>query len=116
MVRLALATLIAGAACAYGGDDCYDGCSAADTDIRLVVAGPADAIVDGVQVAFSGPVSGELQCGNQFQAVCHWPPGYVIAGTYSLVVSAPGYQTATISATLTTTYDSCGCEDAELAP
>jgi hypothetical protein len=73
------------------------------------------AVVIGVQAVLTGPVNGAMRCQPNppvSSVVCEWPldAGDVVPGTYSLQVSAPGYETTTIQVEVTTPPPGpCGC-------
>jgi PEGA domain len=73
-------------------------------DIRAVVAGPA------TETLVCQAVDGFLRC--------MWPPGVVVVpGTYSLQVSAAGYQTMTTQVEVTgEPLDMCGCLQDSITP
>jgi hypothetical protein len=75
--------------------------------------------VNGVQAVLTGPATGTMACQPNFSAVlCEWPPGVdVVAGTYSLQVSAPGYQATTIQVKVATPPPgACGCSADSITP
>src|SRR5580704_11995652 len=67
-------------------------------DVALnVQASPDAGPLAGAGVAFTGAASGEMTClpaGIGPGAVCRWPAGPVMGGSYALQVAAPGYQSA----------------------
>lgn len=77
-------------------------------------AGP----VSGVAATLSGPQSEMMLCEpNGTATACTWPSGPVTAGNYSLQVTAPGFQSVIVSATIAVTPDPlCGCVGATLEP
>jgi len=107
--------------CASAGDSppCPYSCLAAHLGIVLDVTGATDGgPVSGADATLSGPITVTMSCEpNGTATVCRWPGGPVTAGTYSLLVTAPGFQSANVSATITVTPDPrCGCEWATIQP
>ena len=70
---------------------------------------PALAVA-GVQATLTGPVTGTMPCQATSSAIlCGWPYGVVFTpGTYSLEVSAPGYETTTLQVEVTISPPFCG--------
>ncbi len=117
-----------------GDSPCPWGCPAPHLGIYLVVTAAADGgALSGVNATLSSAVTdGDAMTGveagsttvtmscesNNGAMVCDWPSsGYPIAGTYSLLVTAPGFRSANVSATLTYTPDPrCGCGMDTLQP
>jgi hypothetical protein len=82
-----------------------------------VTTSPA-MVVNGVQATLTGPVTVVMDCETQGSTTaCRWPDQLVVtAGTYSLQVSAPGYQTTTVEAKITLTSMVCGCTTSSFEP
>ncbi len=59
-----------------------------------------------------------MSCEPSFSAIaCSWPGGVaVLPGTYSLEISAPGYQTTTVQVDVTISPPVCGCTFASIQP
>jgi hypothetical protein len=75
--------------------------------------------VNGVQAQLTGPVTGTMVCqANGTAVLCSWPSGVdVTAGSYSLQVSAAGYQMTTIPVEVTTPPPgACGCSADSIRP
>jgi hypothetical protein len=69
----------------------------------------------------TGPVNGTMVCQPNppvFSVVCEWPQGIaVVAGTYSVQVSAPGYATTAVQVDVATpSPDQCGCAFDSITP
>ena len=88
--------------------------------IYLDVSAASDAgAISGVEATLSGPAMVTMSCDQRGAVtVCRWPSDIytVTAGSYSLAVSAPGFQTANVSATVTLGTTDCGCVPATLEP
>lgn len=94
-------------------------CPASYIEISLAVAAPDGGAVSGVAATLSGPEAVTLLCQSSgTAALCTWPaPTPVTAGSYALQVTAPGFQPANVSATVTTSSgDGCGCPGASMQP
>lgn len=113
-------SVLALASCGGGaGQTCPLLCPAASFGANFVVRTTPDMPVNGVQAVLTGPVSGTMACAPNFSAIlCEWPPGVqVVAGTYSLEVSAPGYQAMTVQVEVATPPPGpCGCSEDSLEP
>ena len=99
--------------------DCPLGCPVASATANVVVTTSPAMPVNGVQAVLTGPVTGTMPCRPNFSALlCEWPQGVaVVAGTYSLQVSAPGYATTTIQVEVATPPPgSCGCASDSITP
>jgi hypothetical protein len=121
---------IAGATCSNGtcvvapfgtddaGDPCPFGCPATAANATIVVTTTPAMAVNGVQATLSGPGNGTMSCAPNFDAVlCMWPGGVAVTpGTYSIEVSAPGYQTTTLQVEVTVSPPSCGCTAGHIEP
>src|SRR5450759_671728 len=119
--RVFLALAVSGIAISGcgAGKRCPIGCPATYMSIvLLVMSSPDGGAVSDVGVAFSGPSTGSMQCKAEDTATaCWWPSEPVIEGTYLLEISAPGYKTAKVDATMAIIPDpQCGCTGAELKP
>lgn len=103
------------------GDDgsrCPWGCPATWIEVSLAVVPAADAgPVTGVDVTLSGATSGTMPCmPNGTAMICTWPPSQAVTpGSYSLQITATGFQTSNVSAQVAVTT-SCGCEWGALEP
>ena len=101
-----------------GGAPCPWGCPAPSATANIAVMTVPATALDGVQATLSGPASGTMSCAPNFSAIlCEWPGGVeVVPGTYSLEVSAPGYQTTTLQVEVTVSPPSCGCTFGDIQP
>jgi len=85
-----------------------------------VTAAMNGGAVTGVQATLTGPATVVLSCqaqDNGTAASCTWPSGPVIAGSYSLELTAPGFQSMNLSTTVTGVSDpQCGCDSATMQP
>ena len=77
--------------------------------------------MNGVAATLMGPVNGSMLCqpnppGSSVD--CAWPQGMdVVAGTYSVQVSAPGYATTVVQVQVATPApDECGCSADTISP
>jgi hypothetical protein len=95
---------------------CPHSCPVAYVHITLDVAAENGDAIGGVEATFSGPATGTLSCDvDQNTTVCRWPAMDVSAGSYSLHVTAPGFQAEDVSAAVSITHD-CGCDLPSLTP
>ncbi len=105
-----------------GGSSCgWGGCLASYVTIGLDVSSAGDGgAISGIEATLSGPAMVTMSCEPSSNVptvvVCRWPTYDVTAGSYSLLVTAPGFQPANVSATVTLTTSSCGCVYAALEP
>ncbi len=92
---------------ACSGTDCLALPCAAPIAIRLQVSAQGSTgSVPGATVDFAGPMSGTLPCDSSCTIVG-------LPGSYSLTVSAPGYQSSQRSVDVAGISPSCGCATAE---
>ena len=101
------------------GDACPPTCPASLFGISLIVKSAAQAgPIDGVTATLSGPTTNELSCAsNEKGTGCIWSSGALPDGDYLLEVTAPGFQSATVAATVTTSSGAtCGCTGTTLQP
>ena len=103
-----------------GGHTCpLSGCPAARLTATVVVTTTPAMAVNGVEAMLTGPVTGTMVCQpNSSATLCQWPPTVVVMpGTYSLQVSAPGYDTTTIQVEVATPPpETCGCAYDSIKP
>ena len=99
-------------------DTCPRGCPATALTASVAVTTMPAMAVNGVQATLTGPVTATMSCQPNFSAIlCEWPLGVAIAaGTYSLEVSAPGYQTTTFQVEVIIPPPTCGCRLASIQP
>lgn len=98
-------------------------CPVLDVGLEVTPADGSGAIT-GVQVTFTGPdgSAGTLNCDNyDGTTACNWSgvSGKVTDSDYELTVTAPGYQTATVSADVMFTpapANGCGCATGKVTP
>jgi hypothetical protein len=115
-----LLMLVGGTACST--KKCPFGCPAARLGAAVAIVTTPKAVVNGVEAVLAGPVNGSMNCQPNppvSSVVCDWPldSDAVVAGMYSLQVSAPGYETTTIQVEVSTDPpDSCGCAWDSIAP
>ena len=113
------ATEVAADAAAGDGHQCPFGCPAANIGVSLAVTAAMDGgAVSGVEATLSGPTTETLSCmpsPSGAVTICTWASGPVIAGSYSLQVTAPAFQPVNVSAVVSVTSD-CGCMFAALVP
>jgi hypothetical protein len=94
-------------------------CPAAYLGVVLVVNGPSGSSQTGIRVALTGAVATAMTCRpNQGATLCTWPAGSdVVAGQYTLQVSAPAFKTATTTARITISSNTNGgCVQATFSP
>jgi hypothetical protein len=114
--------LMLAALAACDGQKCPYGCPAAWLGASVAIVTAPQAVVNGVEAALTGPVTGSMRCQPNppvSSVVCDWPTGAgaVVPGTYSLQVSAPGYETTTIQVEVAThPPDPCGCAWDSITP
>ena len=99
----------------------WGGCLASYLTIGLDVSSADDGgAISGIEATLSGPAMVTMSCEPSSNVptvvVCRWPTYDVAAGSYSLLVTAPGFQPANVSATVTLTTSGCGCVYAGLQP
>ena len=102
-----------------GGQPCPASCPAARVGASIAVVTMPAAVVNGVEAVLTGPVSGTMSCQPNPPAsvVCDWPTAAVVSGTYSLQVSAPGYETTTVQVEVATPPPGpCGCSIDSIQP
>ena len=107
------------AACSNGTCQiCPRTCPATAAGAIVVVTTTPAMDVNGVQATLAGPASGTMSCEpNPSGALCRWPAGVaVVAGSYSLEVSAPGYQPTTVQVEVSISPPSCGCTEGSIQP
>jgi hypothetical protein len=76
-------------------------------------------VVSGVQATLTGPVTVTMSCEPTASGTaCRWPSQVAVtAGTYSLQVSAPGYQPTLVQAEVTLKNpEECGCTSSSFEP
>ena len=110
-----------GSAGQSGGNRCPFSCPAAWIGAEVAVITTPAAVVNGVEAALMGPVSGPMVCQPNppvFSVVCEWPLGIaVVPGNYFLQVSAPGYKTITVQVEVSTPPPGpCGCSQDSIQP
>ena len=119
---LVTATALTMGACGSGsGEKACDPapqCPVASATASIVVTAAPAMAVNGVQATLTGPATGTMSCQpNGSATLCLWPAGVAAsAGTYTLQVSAPGYQTTTTQVEVTVGPPSCGCTFASVEP
>lgn len=113
-------SIVAGGSC---GQTCSGGaraCPPPSAGIGVAVTTTPAMVVNGVQAELTGPVSGTMLCKPSPyhpSTYCEWPyERDVVAGAYSLQVSAPGYETATIQLEVATPPPGCGCLSDSIQP
>ena len=97
---------------------CID-CPATPYGADIIVLTTPTMTVNGLRAVITGPVTGTMVCQEVYGALrCMWPPGVaVVPGTYSLQVSAAGYQTSTTQLEVAAeSRDMCGCSQDSLTP
>jgi len=95
---------------ACGGDKvdeaCPHTCPEGGQQLVIMARSPSgESAVSNFQVKLSGPVMVELACAG---SICYWSPGGAIAGTYTGVFTADGYQTLTRTIVVSAHSD-CRC-------
>jgi hypothetical protein len=111
VARLGTLVVVALAAQATGCQTCPTPyCPAEFLDVSLGVTSS--------QVSFTGASTGTMDCETSFgETACFWPASVPVVGSYELVVTAPGFETATVSAVMKVfPADGCGCAAAVLTP
>jgi hypothetical protein len=73
-----------------------------------------------VAAVLTGPVNVTLDCQSAYLGFrCSWPTPDVVPGTYSLLVSAPGYVTTTVQVVVAVDVPptvACGCAGDTITP
>jgi hypothetical protein len=81
---------------------------------------PAGMMLNGVEAVLTGPVNVTMDCQTAYLGFrCSWPTPDVVAGTYSLQVSAPGYVTTTVQVVVAVDVPPtgpCGCSGDTIKP
>jgi hypothetical protein len=125
--NIRLLALVAVVSCyaAVGCDDmCPRTCPAAVLGLGIVVYAGVDGgagPISGVEATLMGPATVTLSCepsgnGDPAAMVCFWPLGGPFTeGTYSLVVTAPGFRSRELSATFSLSQGTC-CPGARIEP
>lgn len=118
LAALALSSLLVNACGSSNGQPCPFGCPATYVTASVALVTTPAMAVSGVQATFTGPVNGTMSCQpNGTATLCTWPGATpVMAGAYSLQVSAPGYQTTTTQVEVTIAPPTCGCTPASIEP
>ena len=114
---LALVSLQTSVGC--GSGDCAHSCLTPTVGIVLDVASAAGgAAPSGVVATLSGPAMVQLACQPaRSVTICTWSGGGpLIEGMYSLLVTAPGFESKTVSATISIMPSQCNCTSAKLQP
>jgi hypothetical protein len=120
---LMVVALCASALTACGGakQSCPFDCPASNANADIAVITTPSMVVNGVEAMLTGPVNGTMACQPNppvFSVLCEWPQGVaVVAGAYSIQVSAPGYATTTIQIEVATPPPgACGCSADTISP
>jgi hypothetical protein len=114
---LALAFLLAASSLSASAR-CLD-CPATPYGADVIVLTTPTMAVNGLRAVITGPVTGTMVCQEVSGVLrCMWPPGIaVVPGSYSLQVSATGYQTSTTQVEVAAeSRDMCGCAQDSLTP
>jgi len=121
-VALPAIALLVSSSCG-GGDErsgpCPFSCPAAQLSVILAVTSMSDGgTLSGVKATLSGPVTDEMSCEpNGSGASCTWGDSESFTiGDYSLEVSAFGFQSANVAATITMSDAGCECRSAAIKP
>lgn len=100
-------------------EECPHSCPGPTLGLGIVVYG-GPAALSGVDATLSGPTTVTLSCGPSNQvgaASCFWPLSTPLtAGTYTMLVSAPGFRSSEISVTVSTSAGRCGCSSGDIQP
>ena len=114
------ALLVALTSCGGGtATSCPRSCPATYIGVILLVKGSTQVgALQGVAATLSGPMMNTMSCEPSSTAtVCRLESGPVIAGDYSLQVTATGFQPLSTSATIAVPSDpACGCATAAIQP
>ena len=118
-VPLAIALMVQSYCGCQDNAPCPGSCPAAYAGIYLGVTAATDGgAMSSVEATLSGPTTVTMSCESRGTVTdCIWPSAPLTTGNYSLQVTAPGFQSANVSATLAVTHDPrCGCDQATLQP
>ena len=125
-IRLVSLLAVVSSYAAIGCDSrCPRTCPGPTLGLGIAVYGGVDGsagTLSGVEATLMGPATVTLSCepsgnGNPAAMSCFWPVGApVTEGTYSLVVTAPGFRSNEVSATLSFSQGICGCSGWGLEP
>jgi hypothetical protein len=100
-------------------EECPHSCPGPSLGLGIVVHGGSAALT-GVDATLSGPMTVTLSCETSTQAgaaSCFWPLGTPLtAGTYTMLVSAPGFRSSEISVTVSMSVGRCGCSWGDIQP
>jgi hypothetical protein len=94
-------------------------CECPAPSVSIVVLEPDGGQLSGVAATLSGPTTVTLTSTPATGGIdCESPPGFETAGTYTLMITAPGFQQVDMAATVTVTHgsSSCGCTVATVQP
>jgi len=96
------------------GDNCSRARGCPATSFYLEVIGATDGgVVSNIEAVLSGPTTIIMSC-DRPESCGYF--GHVTEGSYTLEVTAPGFQAASVPATLTVGPVPCGCPAATLQP
>lgn len=114
---LRLTVLLAAALTGLASCDVCGVAECAFGEVGVLVAASGGGPLDAVTVTLSGPTTMTFTCRATAdpQAMNCFSPSPVDPGDYTLTVAAPGFQTVTVSATVTESR-SCGCVSETLEP
>ena len=115
---------VVSASSAVGCDVCSrHSCPYSPPGVVVYAGGDGGAVaVSGVEATLKGPTTVTMSCAPSenvpTETGCLWPQGTdVTPGTYSLVVTAPGYRSKELSATVSLVPAShCGCPGVTIEP
>jgi hypothetical protein len=98
---------------------CPRSCPAPQAGIALSVTSATDGgAPDSVGATLTGSTTVRMSCEPRGTAsICFWGSGPMMAGSYALQVTASGFQTMNVGASITVTSDPrCGCGWATIEP
>ena len=119
LLSLGLALFLSASACGGGGggQPCPGSCPATYLTASVIVSTTPGVALSDVQAMLTGPETETMSCQPNFSAIlCDWPPVPFTPGTYTLQVSAPGYQPISVPVLVTVSPTTCGCTFGSITP